>query len=202
MSLNPRKCMVIVASFLFAAPVFASGYGYPLQSPEIRDAFFLGQRDDGATGNFLLPYGQRITQQQTGEFTVTEVDLLTPYVQIIQRGAKDISGDSQVQVETDLRTHPLPFIVQVTAVYNFNRDGGLIIPHGPQRDFSVELKQAQTLAPRGMTKSGLGGKHCPCGVMLSVEFDPSKITSAPMHITVHTPDGRSISADFDMSKLK
>lgn len=205
MSLHSCIKTLTLASLLIATPSFA-GYEYPLQSPEIRNAFFLGQRADNTPSEFLSRYTHHISQLQTGEYIVTDVGILTPYAQIVQRGAKDIPGDSEVQTETDLRAHPLPFVVQVTVANGlaYTGDAGLVIPQGPQRDFSIELKQAQTLAPTGMTKSSFSGVrgHCPCGVVIKAVFDPAKVTSGPMRITVNTPDGKSISADFDLSKLK
>ena len=198
-----RMSIAVLAACLFTAPAFA-GYEYPLQSPEIRNAFFLGQRADNTPSEFLSNYTHRITQQQTGTYSISEVDVLTPYAQIVRRGAKNIPGDSEVQTETDLHAHPLSFIVQVTLVQDlvYTGDAGLVIPQGPQPDFSIELEQAQSMAPLRVTKTSFGGGRCPCGMVIKAEFDPAKITSAPLHITVHTPDGRSVSADFDLSKLK
>ena len=167
MQLRHATTIAILTLGMLAAPAFA-GYEYPVQSTEIRNAFFLGQRADNTPGEFLSKYMQRIPQQDTGQYSITEIGVLTPYAQIVQRGAKDTPGDSEVQVETDLRAHPLPFVVQVTVVHDsiYTGDAGLIIPQGPQRDFSIELKQTQTLAPTGMTKSSFGGKRCPCGVVI------------------------------------
>lgn len=204
MPLSHKMTMAILTSCLLAAPAFA-GYEYPLQSPEIRSAFFLGQRDDDATGAFLSPYGQRISQQQTGRYTIGEIDVLTPYAQIVQRGAKQIPGDSEVQTETDLRTHPLRFLVKINIYFNgaivddaTNADGA---PDGG-RTFSAELTQAHKIEPVRTEVEPIYGKHGSAGVRLTLDADPMRITSTPLHITVHTPDGKSVSADFDMSKLK
>ena len=201
MRLSRATAIAILTVCMLAAPAFAR-YEYPLPSPEIRDAYFLGKATDNHAAEFLATYRHLFTQPYTGRYAITEIGVLTPYAQIVLRSLKDTPGDSEVQVETDLRAQPLPFIVQVTVIFNFNNDAGLAIPQGPQRDFSVELEQAQTLAPRGMTKSSLGGKHCPCGVVIKAEVDPAKISSAPLHIIVNTPDGQSVSADFDLTKLK
>jgi hypothetical protein len=200
-----RSALILASLLLIAAPAFA-GYEYPLKSPEIRDAFFLGQRPDNTPAKFLSKYTQHISQLQTGEHIVTDVGVLTPYAQIVQRGARDIPGDSEVQTETDLAAHPLPFVVQVTVTYAlvYAGDADLVFPEGPKRDFSVELEQRQPLAALKMTKSSFGGirRRCPCGVVIKAEFDPAKITAAPLQITVHTPDGQSISTEFNLADLK
>ena len=205
MPLKSNVSLTFLASCLFAAPAFA-GYEYPLPSPEIRNAYFLGQRDDSQTAEFLSPYALKFTKSQTGDYVITEVDVLTPYVQVIQRGARQTPGDSEVQTETDLVAHPFRFIVKVVVAYSYSHIAHIgpanDSSRGTGQDFSVQAGQAHELTTLGMTKAGFGWKHCPCGVILTAEFDASNVASAPMHITVHTPDGRSASADFDLSKLK
>lgn len=203
MPLKSRISLMILAVCLLAAPALA-GYKYPLPSPEIRDAYFLGKATDNHAAEFLATYRRWLTQPQTDRYTITEIEVMTPYAQIVHRGEKNTPGDSEVQTETDERLHPLPFIVRVAVTRSliYPGDAGLGIEQGPAQDFSIELDQGQTLPSLRMTKSSFGGKHCPCGVIIKAEFDPSKIVSAPMHVIVRTPEGQNVSADFDMSKLK
>jgi hypothetical protein len=196
--------MVILVSFLFAAPALA-GYEYPVQSPEIRDAYFLGERANYQTTDFLSAYAYRFTQPQKGEYIISEIDVLTPYAQIVQRGAHQTPGDSEVQVETDLRAHALRFLVKVSVYFNdaiVDATPGVNGTQGSGQTFSARLSQAHEIKPLQTRIEPIYGTHGPGGIILTLEFDPAKIISAPMHITVHTPDGRSVSADFDLSKLK
>lgn len=202
--IRTRGSLAVLAICLLAAPVFA-GYEYPLQSAEIRNAFFLGQRDDSATAEFLTPYAHKFTQPQAGETTVTEIDVLTPYAQIIQRGARNLSGDSEVQTETDLRAHPLRFLVKASVYFNLAFADAT--PNGlgdqsSEHSFSAKLSQGHAIVPLRTMVEPIYAMHGPPGVMITVEVDPAKISSAPMHIVVNTPDGRSVSADFDLTKLK
>lgn len=204
MSLSTKNTMVILASFLFATPAFA-GYEYPLQTAEIRNAFFLGERGDYQTADFLSAYAHRLRKAQTGDLIISEIEVLTPYAQIVERGAHQASGDSEVQTETDLLAHPLRFEVKVTIIFNSHFDStndSKGSSQGSGEDFSIQVEQERKLVPLKIKEVPIYSKHGPGGVVHTLEFDPRKITSAPMHITVHTPDGRSISADFDMSKLK
>lgn len=204
MPLCHRMTMAILTSCVLATPAFA-GYEYPLQSPEVRNAFFLGQRNNWQTIEFLEAYTKRWTQPQSDKYTISEVDVLTPYLQIVQRGIRLAPADSEVQTETDLRAHPLRFLVKAS-VY-FNAASVDTTPSGIETQdsghtFSAELSQAHEIAPLRTAVDPIYGKHGPSGVLITLEVDPDKITSAPLHITVRTPDGRSVSADFDLSKLK
>lgn len=205
MSLSLSKMSIaILASFLLAVPAFA-GYEYPLQTPEILDAYFLGQRSNQQTIEFLEAYTKRWIQPQATRYVVTEIDVKTPYEQVVERGIHNAPGDSPVQTETDLLAHPLSFIVIVSVIYNSAYNGpdtGDNSSSGSRHGFSIQVKQKKKLASRGMDEEPFGGMRGPYGIMLTAEFDPAKVTSGPTHITVHTPDGRSVSADFDLSKLK
>jgi hypothetical protein len=202
MSLSPGKNTLILAPLiLIATPAFA-GYEYPLPSPEIRNAYFLGTRNNYQTVDFLSAYAHRIQEPQNSDYTITEIDTLTPYAQVVQRGAKNTPGDSEVQTETDLASHPLRFVVKVQVIFNSVLYGDSILRQGSSPDFSIEVKQGQKLAPLKMAGYPFWSESGPSGVDLVGEFDPAKIASAPMHITVHTPDGKSIKTDFDLTKLK
>lgn len=204
MRLSRKMALAILASCVLAAPAFA-GYEYPLQSPEIRNAYFLGQLDNQQTAEFLEPYAKHWIEPQSSKYIISEVDVLTPYVQIVQRGARNATGDSEVQTETDLHAHPLRFLVKASVYFNaafVDTTAGGVEGQDSGHSFSVKLSQAHKIAPLRTTVDPIYAKHGPSGILITVEVDPAKITSAPLHITVHTPDGRSISADFDLTKLK
>ena len=201
-----RSCIktLTLASLLIAAPAFA-GYEYPLQSPEIRNAYFLGERNNQQTVEFLGAYTKRWTQTQPERYIVSEIDVLTPYVQIVQRGMREAPGDSEVQTETDLQAHPLHFLVKASVFFNPAYAGTTpagVEGQGSGHSFSAKLSQSHDIAPLRTTIDPIYGEHGPSGIMITVEVDPAKIKSAPMHITVHTPDGKSISTDFDLTQLK
>ncbi|HKW89908.1 MAG TPA: hypothetical protein VJN21_14250 [Candidatus Acidoferrales bacterium] len=204
MPLKSNVSLTILASCLFAAPAFA-GYEYPLPSPEIRNAYFLGRGTDSRAAEFLATYKHWFTPPQTYRYLITEVEVLTPYAQVVQRGEDNIPNDSEVQTETDLRAHPLRFLVKVSItfnaaiVYDATEENGA--PDGG-RTFSAELAQAHKIEPVRTEVEPIYEKHGPGGIIMTLDADPTKITSAPLHITVRTPDGKSLSAEFDLSKLK
>jgi hypothetical protein len=76
----PLGTFIIVLAI--ALPAFA--YQYPLSSVEIRDAFFLGIRNDDLTAALFSKYTRTFPAPETGPY-VAEIDLDTPYLQVAQR---------------------------------------------------------------------------------------------------------------------
>ena len=82
----PAGRVVLLGTFasfaLIALPALA--YQYPLSSVEIRDAFFLGIRNDDLTAALFAKYTRTLPAPETGPY-VAEIDLDTPYLQVAQR---------------------------------------------------------------------------------------------------------------------
>ena len=204
MRLSRATAIAVLTACMLAAPAFA-GYEYPLQSPEIRDAYFLGLQKDQQTIECLKAYAKRWNQTQSTKYIISEVDVMTPYMQIVERGMGEAPGDSEVQAETDLRAHPLRFLVKASVYFNTafpNAAPNGAEEQGSGHSFSAKLSQGHAIVPLRTTVDSIYARHGPSGVMITVEVDPAKISSAPLHVIVNTPDGQSVSADFDLTKLK
>ncbi|HEV2618173.1 MAG TPA: hypothetical protein VGU63_16360 [Candidatus Acidoferrales bacterium] len=199
------KQSVAILIGLILASQAAYAYHYPLRSESIRDAYFLGERNNFQTTECLLQYVNHFSERQNGRYFIAEVQIATPYQQIILRGQRNTPGDSEVQTETDLRYQPLNFIVRVRIELNFaNHD----IPKQPNAwpelspDLAIHVTQRHALTSISETHEGIYNHHALVGWLFELQFDAAKISSAPLHISVKTPDGQIQEVEFDMAKIQ
>src|SRR5487761_432209 len=115
-----QSVAVIAALFLTSQTAAAQTYHYPLHSEAIRDAYFLGERNNFQTADCLLEYVHSLTEPQTGNYFISQISISTPYQQIVLRGRRQWPGDSEVQTETDLQAHPLKFVLRITVQWTRN----------------------------------------------------------------------------------
>lgn len=201
---------ILMALFLTSQTAAAQTYHYPLHSEAIRDAYFLGERNNFQTTDCLLQYIHRFTEPQAGRYYILEVDISTPYQQIVLRGQRDTPGDSALQAETDFREHPLKLIARVQVEWNSGYSGhtsNRVFPPDLSHAVPIHVSQQQEITPvktsyhEIYSNSGDGGSTF-LGWSFELQFDPVKITSAPLRISVKTPDGQVQEAEFDMAKIQ
>src|SRR5690348_8131446 len=75
---------VICAGALGVVAVRALGFTYPLTSTAIRDAYFIGNRNDEQTADFLAKYVHPLPMPDTGPY-VEDIGIDTPFSQVVQR---------------------------------------------------------------------------------------------------------------------
>ncbi|MHB8754176.1 MAG: hypothetical protein ACYC92_04360 [Candidatus Acidiferrales bacterium] len=193
----------VLIALLFSAQT-ALAYDYPLHFEDIRNAFFLGERNNFQTTDRLLQYIHRFTGPQTGRYFVSRISISTPYQQILLRGRQDTPGDSEVQTETDLQTHPLKFIVRVRVEWNAGYPGAKNGPRSPWEfpgGSAIRVAQESEIKPIGVRYESFYADRIPMGETIELEYDPAKIDSAPLRIRVRKPDGRVLETEFNMSEL-
>jgi len=197
------KSLAALVVLLFAAQAVRA-YQYPLHSEDIRNAFFLGERNNFQTTDRLLQYIHRFVGSQTGRYFVSRISISTPYQQILLRGRRDTPGDSEVQTETDLQTHPLEFIVRVRIEWSAGYSGAKAGPRSPWEfpgGSTVRVAQESGIKPVGVRYESFYGRRTPMGETIELEYDPAQIDSAPLRIRVRKPDGRFVETEFNMSEL-
>lgn len=202
-----RQSMAVIAALLLASQTAAAQtYHYPLHSEAIRDAYFLGERNNFQTTDCLLEYVHSLTDPQTGNYFVSRIDISTPYQQIVLRGSRQWPGDSERQAETDLQAHPLKFVVRVTVQWTRNAYVHPVLGSAPwpdlARNVSIHVRQGDEIAPLKVSYRPIYVRRGPSETIVELEFDPAKITSAPLRISVKTPDGQIQEAEFDMAKIQ
>jgi len=91
---------VLAAVLLVASSSFA--FDTPLSEQSVRQAYFLGQRNDETTASFFAPYLRTLPVPDKGPY-IAEVEVYTPYVQIIEASRRRSMGYSAQQAEKDYR---------------------------------------------------------------------------------------------------
>src|ERR1700675_941782 len=89
------------ASILILA-ASSSAFDTPLSDTAVREAYFLGQHNDRSTAEFFPPYLRTLPPPRKGPY-VAEVEIYTPYVQIIENSHRRSMGYSAQQAELDYR---------------------------------------------------------------------------------------------------
>ena len=207
-----------VILMLIALPALA--YQYPLSSIDIRDAFFIGNRNDDLTAALFAKYSRTLPAPETGAH-VARIELDTPYLQIARRAKGALNYDSLDAVQ-EFQDKPMVFRVHVefyfTATYmplpvTHTEGIPLETPSYPDfwNDFKVRLIQDKEVRPKSTGGAaifpmwgadGYGPPPSPIGGRIDVDFDPAKIDTADATVEVLTPDGQDVVVPFDLSRLQ
>lgn len=150
-----RSCLAVLAAGLLFVP-FSSAFQSPLSDEDIRDAYFLGQRNDEATARAFVSYLKMLPEPKSGPY-ISEVEVYTPYSQLVERSRLHSVGYSAQQAKKDYRATPDSLFVRIridfTATYGafeLYRSGRLLeSPKGSSsdarpdyhRDFRAGLSQ-------------------------------------------------------------
>ncbi len=213
-----RQAVSLLATALFVtAPAFP--FDLSLSSESVREAYFLGQRNDNKMAQALDPYTKRLALPESGPY-VSEIKLFTPYAQIIDISRQQAGHYSAQQAQQDYRDRGdtlLVFVrIEFTATYSYpqavasaNRvakeQGISLQPQDFWKDFRLDLSQdGWRIEPLGeraevlynRSEGGLGG------AVIWLEFDASDVASTEASVEVETPGGQHIVASFDLASLR
>ena len=95
------SCSALAVSFLLLSPT-AFAFDTPLSQEAVRDAYFLGQHNDQSTLSFFSRYVRTLHAPYKGPH-IAEVEIYTPYTQIIETSRRRSMGYSAQQAELDYR---------------------------------------------------------------------------------------------------
>jgi hypothetical protein len=90
-------------------------FEYPLSANAVREAYFLGQRRDSATADFLAKYVKRLPATKTG-WQVMEMEVRTPYTQAVLRSWQSLPGYTPQQAAEEFKKRDPHVIVRVYLV--------------------------------------------------------------------------------------
>ena len=189
----------------------------PLSDEAVREAYFLGQRRDDRTAQFLETYRRYFQIPKSGPH-VFAVELLTPYAQAVEASTKHSVGYSAQRARQDYQARGDSFRVGVYVRYTITYGPG--IPSNPNtvpgqtgtwKDFQVQLSlngrtlQAQSVRyerTRMGTGGSKGGGSRPTGFIVWQEYSAPDSTSTDAIVEIDTPDGQHVTAYFDLSHLR
>lgn len=205
---------VFLAMMMLVLPAFA--YRYPLSSEDIRNAYFLGRASDDKRAAFFEPYTRRPAQPKTGPY-IESIRLDTPYAVVVERSAV-AANYSAPDAEEEFQSKPAIFRLQVHIQLTDSYGWQVPSPAGTVRlrpddfwrDFKVQLTQKDKDPLKPLSISGepiysIGDIAAGSGLIganVRVEYDAKKIENETAKVSVLTPDGQTIEAEFDLAKVK
>ena len=221
LSPKPIACFIAAASLL-VTPSFA--IEIPLSSQAVREAYFLGQRNNDSTQDFLEKYRQHLPTPDSGPW-ISTVELLTPYAETVELSRQRSFGYSAQDAAQDYKkrgdTLRVTIIIEFTPSYgpmtesapdNSHATNGYT-PRPPDfwKDFSFRLFDGDTeltpLEKHGQPNyapGGIGtGASTMTGATIVLTFDPAKIAAlSDVAVVVDTPDGQQVVAPYDLTSLR
>src|SRR6516164_5372140 len=217
---------LLAALLLF--PTSNGAYEVPLASRSVRDAYFLGQRNNESTDAFLEKYTRRFPIPTRGPH-IFEVRLLTPYAQAVEISRHKTLGYSAQQAEAEYKTRGDSLLVRVridfTPTYNDvmrvkptkddeSQPNIAPRPYDFWKDFRFLLTQnGEPLQYRnisGEPQFCVGeGPTCTqsfpgvlVGAYVNLDYDARSVPSQKTQVEVFTPDGQHVVASFDLAALR
>lgn len=218
---SPAVCGLIAAALL-AQPLLA--FQSPLSDESLREAYFVGQRHDGSFERLLESHSHHFAPPKTGPY-ISTVIFVTPFVTAAEMSSKQIGNYSAQQAAIDHRNAGKE-TVRVTVEIQFTDSYGPFISTGPAssrsgqsaalterpgdfwKDFEVQIYSGeQPLHPS--TVQGHANYRCSenggcslTGATLQCAFPADAFLSDSASITVTPPEGDTVTAAFDRSRLR
>jgi len=130
----------------------------PLSDQAVREAYFLGQRHDESTAAFFARYLKPLPPPQSGAY-ISEVEIYTPFVQMVELSQLHSVGYSAQQASRDYRRTADTLLVRIridfTSSYGaleLYRSGHLANP--PGKDSSAQLPDYHRDFRAGLSQKG------------------------------------------------
>jgi hypothetical protein len=203
----------------------SGAYEVPLKPAAIHEAYVLGQRNDHLTADFLHPYISECSPPEESCF-ITQIEMLTPFAQVVELSRRNATkGYTEQQAVHDYRQGSGKIIVQITLVLRAayagaankppinpppeeNRNASLR-PENFWQNFRFSLKQqGKVIATRSIRNEPIYStptKDAPPvldGATVQLEYDSKDVASEETKVEVLTPESKTITASFDLKKLR
>src|SRR3974390_2757306 len=216
-----RRSLATVVFFFVFLPALA--YDTDLSDTAVRQAYFLGQRNDEKTRSFFTLYTKHLPKPKKGPY-ISEIRMLTPLAQVVQVSSQVTSGYSAQQAQLDYKgrgdTLLLVVHIEFTPTYgpieaaraasDASKTKGMTLRRDDfWQDFRYGIKQkADWIEPRvirgegeydASDKFGNGGV---VGALIYVEYDVHNVSSDGVDVSVFTPAEEEVHTYFDLASLR
>src|SRR5579864_1689229 len=194
----PSPARPILSFFLAVALIAPSSFAFdiPLSDQAVREAYFLGQRNDERVAEFFEKYNHRLPAPESGPF-ISIVTFLTPFANTVELSRQHSLDYSAQDALHEYKKHG--DIVRVIITIEFTANYGAIIEKpvrsssgttkGYQlrssnfwRDFSYRVFQRNELIEpldiSGQATYAAHGASDLTGAIVTLTFDAAKISSA------------------------
>jgi hypothetical protein len=217
--------LVLAAGCLFSLQP-SQAYEKALTPAAIHEAYVLGQRNDQATANFLHAYLSECSTPEEGCF-ITQIEMLTPFAQVVDLSMRNgTKGYAEGQAVRDYRQRGDKIIVQITLVLRTAYPGAAqndaqknppiaepkdstLQPENFWQNFRFNLKQrGKVIATRLIRNEPIystGTRDAPPkldGATVQLEYDCKDVASEEATVDVSSPESKTITALFDLKKLR
>lgn len=203
-----RRILAILTAALLFVP-FSCAFQSPLSDEAIREAYFLGQRNDESTADFFASYLKTLPPPKSGPY-ISEVEVYTPYSQLVEWSRIHSVGYSAQQATKDYHaTSDFIFLrirIDFTATYGAfelyrsgrlverPKDGSAVPRPDYYRDFRAGLSQKdQWIEPLSIQLIATGWPatgHVAFSNFLASDFPSPAFRNASFH-------GRVFSRGYD-----
>lgn len=211
------RAILLPAITLLAMPPALASFTYPLSSEAIREAYFLGKRNDEQTAAFFAKYVHSLPMPKSGPH-VGVIGIDTPYSAIV-RYVQAAPDDYYAQeAERDFLGKPGTFGVFVQVFFTPTYpDPSRFSSHGTNNlltpafweDFKILLKQGREIEARSREGGPISSDYEPVdqyglnGAEVDVDYDAAKIDPGSLiTVEVVTPDGQDVQTTFNLSQLR
>ena len=217
--------VLIVACLVFLQGLTA--YEVPLAPASVRDAYVLGQRNDQVTAGFLNPYLKQLKEEGVAGPHISEIEILTPFTQVVDDSRKNgTKGYTEEDAERGYRKRGDTIVVRISlmlpAAYpktdrepptpglsEFQAQNTSLRPENFWQNFRFSVKQHdKVIATRAVHNKPIYStptKDLPSvlvGATVWLEYDAKDVQSEETTVEVVTPEAKTISAMFDLKKLR
>jgi hypothetical protein len=216
-----RAASLVVAICLFLSQAWA--YEWPLDARALHEAWELGQRNDQQTGNFRAQYLKKISGGENDPYTA-EIEILTPYAQVVDQSRQKTTSYSEQQAALDYNqrgnTIMINVVIMLPAAYpttgadsrttNAPAEKNRVVrPENFWQNFQFDVKQdGKVIPPSSIRKKSIhssatkGAPAALVGASVWLDFGAKDVASEETIVEVVTPEAKTISATFDLKRLR
>jgi hypothetical protein len=211
---------VLAAALLLSPSSFA--FDAPLSDQAVREAYFLGQRRDEKTAEFLEKYRRHLTVPESGPW-ISTVEFFTPFAEAVELSRQRSFGYSAQDATQDYRKNGDRLRVTITIEFtnsygelsqvktsqrSGSPSGFSVRPSSFWKDFTYRLFDGDDLVEplemRGSpTFRTVGDSTMMTGAQIILIYDAQKLSSSSdAAVVVDFPDYPQVVAPFDLASLR
>ncbi len=202
----------------------AAAYEFPLSPASLHAAFVLGQRNDKATAEFLAPYLKQDMQQSDDATHIAEVEMLTPFVQVVDDSRATASGLTEQQAIQDAKERgniiTVRILIMLPSAYPKKESGNnaaqatkdqkaALKPENFWQNFHFNVIQGGKTLPTRTIRSkpiySAATKESPSvldGATVWLDYDTKDVASEDTDVEIVTPDEKRIRVTYDLKRLR
>jgi hypothetical protein len=185
----------------------------------------MGQRNDATSANLLSAYVKQLTTEGEKGPRIGEIQILTPFTQVVDESRQHTSDYTEQQALQDYRQRGDSIVVRVLlmlpAAFPKQDDkssagqtpsedkNDTIRPENFWQNFQFNVKQHEKIIPSRSVQHkpiySAATKDAPSvldGAAVLLEYDSKDIGSDEITVDVIGPEGKTVTTTFDLKKLR